>query len=97
MLSRTFAIVLAFSITEAAITEGAVAQSNTEIAACVAKLSADGILIFNSARPELGPATDLTTLVRATAVQLVGTGKVSQAAAPAAALAAAACLELLRK
>jgi hypothetical protein len=84
MLSRTFAIVLALSCAE-----GAAAQANTEVAACVAKLSTNGSLIFNTARPELGPATDLRTLVRATALQLVGAGKVSQAAA--------ACLDLLRK
>lgn len=96
MYSRTLAVMLVLSFAEAA-----AAQSRTEVgpalAACVAKLSADGQLIFNVARPELGPATDLRTLVRATAVHLVGTGKVSQAAAPDAALAAAACLELLRK
>jgi hypothetical protein len=89
MLSRTIAIMLALSITEAA-----VAQATTQVAACVAKLSVDGQLIFNTARPEVSPATDLRTLVRATAIQLVGMGKVSQAAAPDA---AAACLELLRK
>jgi hypothetical protein len=92
MLSRTIAIVLALSLAE-----GAAARASTDIAACVAKLSADGRLIFNTARPELGSATDLRTLVRATALQLVGAGKVSQAAAPDAALAAAACLDLLRK
>jgi hypothetical protein len=92
MLSRTIAIVLVLCITE-----GAFAQANTDVAACVAKLSADGKLIFSTARPELGSATELRTLVRATAIQLVGAGKVSPAAAPDAALAAAACLELLRK
>lgn len=92
MLSRPIAIVLALCIAERA-----AAQANTEVAACVAKLSADGQLIVNTVRPELGPATDLRTLVRAKAIQLVGQGKVSQAAAPDAALAAASCLELLRK
>jgi hypothetical protein len=72
-------------------------KAHPAVAACVAKLLADGQLIFNAARPEQGPATDLRSLVRATAVHLVGAGKVGQAAAPDAALAAAACLELLRK
>jgi hypothetical protein len=92
MHGKTIAIVLALSVAEAA-----AAPANHEIAACVAKLSADSQLIFNTVRPELEPATDLRALVRATAIQLVGTGKVSQAAAPDAALAAAACLELLLK
>jgi hypothetical protein len=73
------------------------AHANTEVATCVAKLSPDGQLIFNTVRPELGPTVDLRTLVRAKAIALVGAGKVSQASAPDAALAAAACLELLRK
>jgi hypothetical protein len=76
---------------------GSAAQANTDVAVCVAKLSADGQLIFNTVRPELGPTADLRTLVRAKAIELVGAGKVNQAAAPDAALAAAACLELLRK
>jgi hypothetical protein len=88
------AITIAFAVSLAA---SAAARANTEVAACVAKLSADGQLIFNSVRPELGPTADLRTLVRAKAIELVGAGKVSQAAAPDAALAAAACLELLRK
>jgi hypothetical protein len=92
MYSRTIVTVLALSFAKEA-----AAQANNNVAACVAKLSADGQLIFNIARPALGPETDLRTLVRATAIQLAGAGKVSQAAAPDAALAAAACLELLRK
>jgi hypothetical protein len=92
MLRKTIAIVLCLSCSEEA-----AAQVNNEVATCVAKLSADGKLIFSTARLDLGPATDLRTLVRATAIQLVGMGKVSQAAAPDAALAAATCLDLLRK
>lgn len=76
---------------------GSTAQANSDLAACVTKLSAEGQLIFNTVRPQLGPTTDLPSLVRAKAIQLVGAGKVSQAAAPDAALAAAVCLELLRK
>lgn len=91
MHSRTIAIVLALSFAEVA-----AAQANTEVAACVAKLSADGQFIFNTVRPELGPTADLRALVRAKAIELVDAGKVSQAAAPDAALAAAACPELLR-
>jgi hypothetical protein len=96
MYTRTLAVMLTLSFTGPA-TAQTRNGANPAVAACVAKLSADGQLIFNAARPELGPATDLRSLVRATAVQLVGAGKVSQAAAPDAALAAAACLELLRK
>jgi hypothetical protein len=76
---------------------GSAAQTNDEVAACVAKLPADGQLIVKLVRPELGPAADLRTLVREKTIELVGAGKVSHAAAPDAALAAAACLELLRK
>jgi hypothetical protein len=76
---------------------GSSAQANTVTASCVAKLSADGQLIFITVRPELVPSADVRTLVRAKTIELVGAGKVSQAAAPDAALAAAACLEMLRK
>jgi hypothetical protein len=96
MYSRTLAVVLALSVAEAAAAQ-ARNEATPAVAACVAKLSAEGKLIFSTALPELSPATELRTLVRATAVRLVGTGIVSQAAAPDAALAAAACLELLRK
>jgi hypothetical protein len=92
MHSRKIAIILALSFAE-----GAAAQADNGVAACVAKLSADGQLIFNTVLPELVPKADLRTLVRAKAIELVGNGRVSQAAAPDAALAAAACLELLRK
>jgi hypothetical protein len=96
MYSRTLAVVFVLSFAEAAAAQ-ARNEANPAVAACVAKLSADGQLIFSTARPELSPATELRTLVRATAVRLVGTGKVSQTTAPDAALAAAACLELLPK
>jgi hypothetical protein len=76
---------------------GSSAEANTEAAVCVAKLSDDGQLIFNTVRPDLVLSTDLRTLVRAKVIELVGAGKISQAAAPQAALAAAACLERLRK
>jgi hypothetical protein len=81
----------------ACLASGSVAHANTNVAACVAKLSADGQLIFNTVRSELGPNVELRPLVRAKAIALVGAGKVSQAAAPDAALAATACIELLRK
>jgi hypothetical protein len=71
------------------------AQTSTEGSACVAKLSIDGQLIFDTVHPELTPTTALQTLVRAKAIELVGAGKVTQASAPDAALAAAECLVLL--
>jgi hypothetical protein len=87
----------AFTIVVALCAPGTTALASTELAACVAKLSADGQLIVNIVQPELGPTTDLRTLVRAKTIQLASAGKVSQAAATDAALAAAECLELLRK
>jgi hypothetical protein len=76
---------------------GTSVQAETEVSACVGKLPADGQLIFNTVRPKLGATIDLRTLVRDSTLQLVSEGKVGYGAAPDAALAAAACLDLLRK
>jgi hypothetical protein len=91
---HTRAITIVFAV---CLTASSAAHANTEVAACVAKLTADSRLIFNSVRPVLELTADLRTPVHAKAIELVGAGKVSQAAAPDAALAAAAWLELSRK
>ncbi len=72
------------------------ALANTDVAACVAKLSVDGQLIFNTVQPELDASIDLRKLVRAKAIELVAAGEISEVLAPDAALAAAACLKMLR-
>jgi hypothetical protein len=77
--------------------QSSIVRADVKLTACVAKLSADGQLIFNKVRAEQIPSADLRTLVRAAAIQFAGEGKISMAAAPDAALAAAACLELVRK
>jgi hypothetical protein len=64
---------------------------------CASKLSPDGQLIYKTTLPELSPASDLRTIVRAKTIQLAGSGRINQSEAPNAALAAAACLELVRR
>jgi hypothetical protein len=64
---------------------------------CASKLSSDGQLIYKTTLPELSPGSDLRATVRAKTIQLAGAGRISQSEAPNAALAAAACLELVRR
>jgi hypothetical protein len=81
----------------ACVIASASSSANEQTAQCVSKLSPDGQLIYKTTLPELSTSSDLRATVRAKTIELAGAGRISQSEAPNAALAAAACLELVRR
>ncbi len=65
--------------------------------ACATKLSADQMLIFRTAKPAVTPSSDMISVVRPKVIALVAAEKLSDAAAPDDALAAARCLGLMQQ
>ena len=85
-----FAVCIAIILPAPALSDLAAAES------CAAKLSANQMLIYRTAKPDITPSADLTTVVRPKVIALVKAGQLPHASAPDDATVAARCLKLLQ-